>query len=67
MTEYTKEELTVYAHGMKALARAVCKQWIKDGAPERDLPGIRPWLKLLVDTSYDVPDVEVDIKQVLIP
>ena len=50
---YTKEELTIYKNGMKGLAYHVIKQWVRDGAPTKDLDGIRPWLALLIDTTLD--------------
>lgn len=50
---YTKEELTIYKNGMKGLAYHVVKQWVRDGAPSKDLAGIRPWLALLMDTALD--------------
>lgn len=51
--DWTKEELTIFRNGPKGLAKAVIRQWLKDGAPAKDLDGIRVWLSMLVDTTYD--------------
>lgn len=59
--EYTKEELTIFRNGPKGLARAVIRQWLKDGAPTKDLPGIKVWLAMLVDTTYDTDNNEHEI------
>lgn len=40
---WTKQELTVYANGTIALAKAVIKQWEKDGRPKRDEQAIQYW------------------------
>ena len=40
---WTKQELTVYANGTLALAKAVIEQWKKDGCPKRDEQAIEYW------------------------
>lgn len=40
---WTKQELTVYANGTLALAKAVIEQWKKDGCPKRDEQAIQYW------------------------
>ena len=40
---WTKQELTVYANGTLALAKAVIEQWKKDGCPKRDEQAIKYW------------------------
>lgn len=42
---WTKEELTVYTDGTRALIRAVVKQWIIDGKPRGD--DMSPWFSMM--------------------
>lgn len=44
---WTKEEMTLAVDGYLALAEAVVLQWIKDGKPEKDLPGVKPWIGIV--------------------
>lgn len=44
---WTKQELTVYANGTIALAKAVIKQWEKDGRPKRDEQAIQYWKEIV--------------------
>lgn len=44
--EWTKSELTLKC-GIKELAKAVIKQWHKDGRPQRDAESIKWWGKIL--------------------
>ena len=45
--KWTKEELTVYQHGLYALACAVVNQWVKDGKPKSSEAGLIPWLSII--------------------
>jgi len=51
---WTKEELSVITATAKAapvmLAIAVVKQWQRDGMPESEIEGIRPWLHMIKDS-----------------
>lgn len=44
---WTKQELTVYANGTLALAKAVIEQWKKDGCPKRDEQAINYWKEVV--------------------
>lgn len=44
--EYTKQELTVYQNGFKALAAAVYKQWLIDGSPAESKEQVEIWKKI---------------------
>lgn len=44
--EYTKQELTVYSNGFKALALAVYKQWLIDGSPAESKKQVEIWKKV---------------------
>lgn len=44
---WTKQELTVYSNGTIALAKAVIKQWEKDGCPKRDEQAINYWKEVV--------------------
>ena len=52
---WTKQELTVYANGTLALAKAVIEQWKKDGCPKRDEQAIQYWKGVV--SSFE-PDKE---------
>ena len=45
--KWTKEELTLYQHGLYALACAVVNQWVKDGKPKSSEAGLLPWLSII--------------------
>lgn len=44
---WTRKELSVLGEPVMALAEAVVKQWKEDGCPERDRPGVMPWVYIL--------------------
>lgn len=49
--DWTDEELSVIAaterDAVAVLAVCVVRQWIRDGRPERDREGIRPWVSVI--------------------
>lgn len=45
-TKYTKEELSVFANGIAALANRVIKQWQLDGSPKNAEQSIELWKKI---------------------
>lgn len=50
---WTKQELTVYANGTLALAKAVIEQWKKDGCPKRDEQAIKYWKGVVSSFEQD--------------
>lgn len=45
--QYTKKELRIFKNGAVALAAAVVDQWIQDGKPAADYPGVLPYICML--------------------
>lgn len=45
--QYTKKELRIFKNGAIALAAAVVDQWIQDGKPSADYPGVLPYICML--------------------
>ena len=58
--QYTKEEKRVVKNGVVSIAAAVIKQWILDGRPKCDMPGIMPWINILKQYYH-----EDDMKKML--
>lgn len=50
---WKRSELKLVVDGPCELAIHVVKQWIADGRPDEDYPGIIPWLNIIESSMID--------------